>query len=424
MGAARELNARPSSRAPRPWLFALAAAPYGSFNGLVAVGLPYMLHQRGIPVERIAAIEAVVQAPAIWFFLWGPVVDLKLRRRTWLVLLSAATAAFVGAAFVAGAASSLRWITVSLVVASVFNQPVSSAIGGLAAAIVPEDRRGLTAGWSQAGIFGAGVVSGGAMVGLSGHALSLAALVATACIIVPSLAVFAIPEPVPEPTSLARNLASMFRDVRRTLARPEVWLGLLFFASPIGAGALMDLFSAVSSDFHAGTGTVEWVVVLGGVLTPTGALVGGFICDRMDRWLVYPIAGLTAAFAAGVMTIAPLSPTTFLIGAASYALTIGFCYSAFMALALDLVGSRSVASGTRFTLFMAAVNIPVVYMLRVDGWGHAHFGVRGMLAADAVSNAAFAVLFLALLYGTRHTRAAGRSAAESAVTRPSMSSFV
>lgn len=424
MDSAGELNG--VRRPPRAWLFGLAAAPYGSFNGLVAVGLPYVLHQHGIPVDRIAAIEAVVQAPAIWFFLWGPIVDVRFGRRTWLVLLSTVTAAFVAASFAAGAASSLRWVTVFLVVASVFCQPVSSAVGGLAAESVPEEKRGITAGWSQAGIFGAGVFAGAAMIWASGHVpLGVAGIVATASIIAPSIAAFAIPEPVRPPTSLALNAARMYRDLRATLARREVWLGFLFFASPIGAGALMGLFTAVSSDFRASTNTVELVVLLGGVLTPAGALVGGWTCDRIDRWLAYPIAGFAAAAAAGIMTVAPLSPTTFVLGAAVYAMTLGFAYAAFMTLALELMGAGSPASGTRFTLFMAAVNIPVVYMLRVDGWGQARFGVRGMLAADAISNGAFAVLLLILLYGSRrYARRAGPTAAQSAATTASMSSLV
>jgi hypothetical protein len=68
-----------------------------------------------------------------------------------------------------------------------------------------------------------------------------------------------------------------------------------------------------------------------------------------------------------------------------------------MALAFDLTGSDPSASGTRFTLFMAAANAPVVYMLRLDGWGHTHAGVRGMLATDAIANVVFGVLFLWLL---------------------------
>jgi hypothetical protein len=136
-------------------------------------------------------------------------------------------------------------------------------------------------------------------------------------------------------------------------------------------------------------------VAIVGVLTPVGALVGGVVCDHYDRWLVYPVAGLLAAVAAGATALAPLRPATYILGAAAYALATGFGYAAFMALAFQLTGSASVASGTRFTLFMAASNTPIVYMLRLDGLGHARFGVRGMLAVDALANAAFALVFLA-----------------------------
>ena len=87
----------------------------------------------------------------------------------------------------------------------------------------------------------------------------------------------------------------MFREIRTMLKRRDVWMGLLFFLSPIGASALMNLFSAVAPDFHASSTIVIWVVVLAGLLTPAGALVGGVLCDRFDRWRLYPIAGLTAA---------------------------------------------------------------------------------------------------------------------------------
>jgi hypothetical protein len=108
---------------------------------------------------------------------------------------------------------------------------------------------------------------------------------------------------------------------------------------------------------------------------------------------------LAAASAAGILA-APLRPLTYFVGAAAYALCTGIAYAAFMALALDLLGTTEAASGTRFTLFTAAVNVPVVYMLRLDGLAHAHFGVRGMLASDALANAAFGCfLFLLLAHG-------------------------
>jgi hypothetical protein len=68
-----------------------------------------------------------------------------------------------------------------------------------------------------------------------------------------------------------------------------------------------------------------------------------------------------------------------------------------MALALDLVGGEAAAGSTLFTLLTAALNIPVVYMIRLDGLGHARFGVRGMLAADGLANAVSAILLLVVL---------------------------
>src|SRR5881397_3766370 len=81
------------------WRFAVAAMPYGSFNGAVAVSLPYLLRRQGLSVERIAAIAAFVQAPAIWYVLWAPMVDFRFRRRSWIVGLSLTTAICAALAF-------------------------------------------------------------------------------------------------------------------------------------------------------------------------------------------------------------------------------------------------------------------------------------------------------------------------------------
>ncbi|HTI64283.1 MAG TPA: MFS transporter [Gemmatimonadaceae bacterium] len=391
----------PSGRRTRPahsrlWPFALASAPYGSLNGLIALGLPYVLRIHGISVGRISTISAVVQAPAIWYFLWAPVVDVGLRRRAWVMLLAAASAMFAAVAFAGAETASTRLLTVALVAASVFVQPISSAIGGLAASVVPNDARGRAGGWSQAGTLAGGVLAGGLAVWLTGRGTPWTnALLIAAMIGLPSLAVLAVREPAPAKSPVREHLASMLRDVLVTLRRRRTWLGLLYFVSPIGAGALMNLFSAVAGEYHASKAVLLGVVAMAGVLTPIGALLGGAACDRFDRWLVYPTAGLVAATSAGLTALMPRVPATYLVGAAAYALATGFCYSAAMALALELVGLRSAASSTRFTLFTAAVNIPVVYMTRLDGLAHAHFGVRGMLAADALANGVFGVFLIA-----------------------------
>lgn len=392
MGSARV--AEPST-GPPPWLFGVFSAPYGSFTGLVGVALPYLFRRQGMAVGRIATISAIVQAPAILYVLWSPAVDVGLRRRTWLVLLSVTGAACATVALARLPTAGVVFTTTLFFVASVVSQTVSSAVGGLVAAVVPNAVRGRTGGWSQAGMLTGGVATGGLTIWLSGHAsMWTTALAAGALIALPAFAVMAVHEPAPPQRRLAHELGAVARDIRATLRRREVRVGLVYFLSPVGAGALSNLFSAVAREYHARPGVVIWIVGLAAVLTPVGALVGGFVCDRFDRWLVYPLAALTAASSAVCMAAAPLTPVTYVTGAASYALTLGFCYAAFMALAFQLVGPDTAASATRFSLFMAAVNVPVVYMTRLDGWGYTHFGVRGMLLVDGLSNALFGVVFL------------------------------
>ena len=372
--------------------------PYGSFSGVAAVALPYLLRREGLTVDRIASIGALVQAPAIWYVLWAPAVDIKFRRRTWIVLLGALSGAGTATALVLTTTGALRAATLLFVLASAFNQPVSSALGGLAATVIPNDRRGHAAGWSQAGILAGGVLSGATAVWLTQHASAiLAAIVVGALIAVPALAALLVAEPRHTPPNRIAHIRGMRHEVAVAMRRPAVWLGLVFFLSPCGAGALINLFSGVSVDYHATSNVVIAVVAVGGLMTAAGALVGGIMLDRIDRWRAYPTVGLLTSVVVAAMFFAPLSPATYVIGGAAYALVTGFGYATFMVLALELVGSTPTASATLFTLFTAAVNVPVVYMLKLDGAGHARFGVRGMLAADGLANAIFGVVLFAIL---------------------------
>ena len=281
--------------------------PYGSFNGVVAIALPYLLRRHGTSVERIASIEAIVQAPAIWYVLWAPAVDLALRRRTWIVLLSVATAVCTVTAL-GLTTSTLRAATALFVVASVFNQPVSSALGALVASVVPNAERGRTAGWSQAGILGGGVLTGGLVVWLGDHTSTLvAALVAGALIGLPAFVALLVHEPAPHVTARRQQLKRMWRQLASTVRRRDVWLGFVFFLSPVSAGALMNLFSGVAPDFHASADQVIAVAAIGGVMLTLGALIAGALLDRVSRWRMYPVIGLLTGASLAVIAARALA---------------------------------------------------------------------------------------------------------------------
>jgi len=384
----------------RPWRFALIGVPYGAFYGLVTIALPFMLRRQGLSVQRIASIGAFVQAPAIWYFLWAPIVDIRLRRRTWVLLLSAVAAVCAAFGLYFAGVGSVRLATTALVAGSALSQPISSALGGLVASTVPNALRGRASGWSQAGMLCGGVTAGGGSVWLSGHVSVVAAAVASAMLVLlPSLTALTIPEVRSPRPGLILQLRAMSRDVVAMLHRREVLIAFVFFLSPIGAGAAASLFSAVAAEYHSSAKVIIWAASLGAILTPVGALVGGLLSDRFNRWRVYPLTGLASALSSAAMAMGPLSPRTFLLGTGGYAFTLGMCYAGFMALAFELLGAGTTAVSTRFTLLMAAVNVPVVYMLRLDGLAHTRLGVRGMLAVDSLSNVVFAGLLLLLFAG-------------------------
>src|SRR6059058_5891668 len=171
--------------------------PYRAFNGVVAVAIPYLLRRQDVSVERIAAIVALVQALAIWYVLWAPVVDIKFRRRTWIVMLSVTSAFAAAAALRLTTTGLIGPATALFVVASALNQPVSSAVGGLVAAVMSPAQRGRAAGWSQAGVLAGGVLAAGVAVWLADHASARSVgIVVGLLIALPSLPAILVDEPI------------------------------------------------------------------------------------------------------------------------------------------------------------------------------------------------------------------------------------
>jgi hypothetical protein len=126
---------------PAPWLFGLLILPLGIYVGFVWTALPLLLSQAGLTIGQIARIDAILQIPPILLFLWTPVVDVKLRRRTWLVLGALATALLFWLACQFGLAH-VKLFTALLFFAGVVVALVPTSCGGLMATMlsVPDQR--------------------------------------------------------------------------------------------------------------------------------------------------------------------------------------------------------------------------------------------------------------------------------------------
>jgi PAT family beta-lactamase induction signal transducer AmpG len=362
--------------------------------GFSALLIPYLLRKHGVPVDRIAEVAATASIPWVWFFFWCPVVDLGLRRRTW-VLLSSGLASLCGLTVVLESAGSLTLVTSFLFAGNVALTLGYAAIGALMSALSPE-LRGRASGWAQAGNVGAGSLAGGAAVWLADAAkLPLLAVICAGVIFAPALAGLFIVETPHAPLALGSSFSALVGDIRDLLWSWRTLAGLVFLLSPVGAGAVGNLISGVGPDYHASGAEVAWITgAAGGVFTGLGAALGGLICDRVHRMTAYSLAGVLAAISAAWLMLGRATPFTFGAGYAAYALSTGIAYTAFTALVLDVLGRRQRGAATGYSVLTALGTLPVVYMTWLDGVGYKHWGGRGLMGVDAAANGVSGLLLL------------------------------
>jgi MFS family permease len=188
----------------------------------------------------------------------------------------------------------------------------------------------------------------------------------------------------------------LWRDIY-SMARAAIPLfTIVLVCSPIGAGAMNNLWPAVAPDWQANPDTVALVTgVLNGVVSAIGCVMGGWIADRVGRWWSYFGSGVAIAIVAILMALAPKTPLTFTIGVLVYSLFCGMAYAAFSAIVLLAMGRG--AASTKYATLSSLGNIPVVYMTASNGWVHDRFGTAWMLHSEALVAIVCIVLGLAVL---------------------------
>jgi len=375
-------------RWPPPWLFLPLILPGGIYSGFIITALPFLLGRAGVSVEKIANLSSLLYAPAILYFFWAPLVDMKLRRRTWLVLLSFLSAAALGAAMPLVGPRHLTLVTGLFLAGLVVNVLVSSAQGGLMVTSLAPEGQAKASGWTQAGNLGGGAFGAGITLWLlSKMSMPPAAFLTAAMTALPALAALTIKEGPPVPSAglldhiakIGKELLDMARS-RRTL-----W-GVLLLAAPVGSGAAQSLLPAVASHYGVGEQGVLWVNgVAGGLVLAFGSLAATLLPGNWDRRLTYAGGGCLNGFASLVLLIGNHS-TVYFTGTILYLVTTGFCYARFTALVMEVLGSGEHGTSTRYSLLLAAGNLPIAYVLWADGVGFHYFGTRGLFGVDAAGN--------------------------------------
>jgi hypothetical protein len=132
---------------------------------------------------------------------------------------------------------------------------------------------------------------------------------------------------------------------------------------------------------------------------------------RVRAPIAFLLAGLANAATLGVLAIGPLRPAVYFTSTVLFLFTIGSCYALFTGVVLEFLGGSGKSGSSRYALINSLGNLPVSYMLFIDGRAYAHWGPRAMPAADALLSALGASLLLAHFVVSRRRKAAKENSA-------------
>lgn len=376
-----------NERSSNPVTYFFLLLPYGISNGFVSITLPFALVQAGFSVAAAASVVALGLSANIWRFAGAPVVDFTLSLRRWYwVGLGACVATLLGLGLMPLRPATAALLTVVAFVSQIGANLVLIPVGGFIAHTVRENEKGRAAGWYQAGNLGGTGIGGGVGVWMASHFSFLAASGTLAgAMLIGGLALRFVQDVRPvRGESVRLRLRLMGADLLALLRTPIGLLTIALVTSPIGSGAMNNLWSAVAPDWHTGANTVALVTgVLNGIVAALGCVAGGWVTDRIGRWWAYFGSGVFLALVAAAMAIATRTPSAFATGILFYAFAGGVAYAAFSALVLFAIGRG--AASTKYALLSSFGNLPVIYVTALDGWAHDRFGSAGMLFFEALA---------------------------------------
>ena len=370
-----------------PATFFFLVLPYGISSGFASITLPFILTRAGFSVATAASVVAIAVSSNLWRVLWGPVADLTLTARRWYLIglaTSAGTLLLLG--FIPFHQNAIGFLTVMVFISQVAGTLIVLPVGGLMAHTVADEAKGRAAGWYQAGNLGGTGIGGGAGVWLASHFSKEAATgTLSVAMLASALALYFVSDVrIVADETIGQRMRLLGRDILSMLKSAIPLFTIVLVCSPIGSGAMNNLWSAVALDWRADANTVALVSgVLNGVISAVGCIIGGWMADRVGRWWAYFGSGAAMALVAIFMATVPRTPSTFALGVLAYALFGGLAYAAFSAVVLFAIGRG--AASTKYATLSSLGNLPVVYMTALNGWAHDRFGTAGMLYTEALS---------------------------------------
>jgi MFS transporter, PAT family, beta-lactamase induction signal transducer AmpG len=379
-------------RVPPIWLMGISNASFGLYGGIAFFAMPQVLATHHVSEVRIAAITAMALSPNFWAVIFGPMLDVRFSRR-WYATFFAGLAGVL--AFIA--VINLRHLVVlevALVTGSAAAILSTTALGGwLSSVCRKEDENKLSAWFNFAYICSSGftMMIGGELI--RHLPLRLAAALLGAIVFLPASLFLFIPAPGPDRRLAGESFTQFSREIFALLRRKEILVTLLLFITPCGSFALTNLLGGVGNDFSASPRMVSLAGGAGAILPGIlGCLLFPLLSKRMPLRLLYLANGTLGGLFTLSLIVLPHAPWTFALALLGEFLFQTISYTGTVALTFEAIGKNNPLAATTFTFLIAATNVPVAYMLYVDGKAYSFGGVRGSFAADAAISIVVCVL--------------------------------
>jgi len=395
-------------RSVHPALFFVLYFSFGASGGFLTGAAENTYVAGGVSTAAFGAVLGVSLAPQVAKVLWAPLVDTLLTPKLWYVAATVAVAAaIVAAGLLPVRAASLPALSAISIVVAVGASFLGMAADSLMAHDTAPGQRGAAGGWSQAGNLGGSGIGTSASLAIAGvtHSLPLAGLGVAGLCAACCLALIFAPRShsLPRQPSYLETLKLVVKDCWEVIRARLGWLTLFLFVLPLGAGAAANLLTGIAHEWRVGPGLLAAIALAGAIATGVGSIVGGYICDRMDRRAAYVLFGVLAGATAAMAALAPKTPVWFVAFGVSYNAALGMAYAAYAAANLEAIGRG--AAATKYTLFASVANIPVALMPLADGWADTRHGADAMLWLEFGVALAAAALYFAVALATRPRRA-------------------
>jgi PAT family beta-lactamase induction signal transducer AmpG len=395
----------PSPTRERAWIFALLVVPMAVISsGLVNGGLSFLLTRQGVGMAQSSGIISLLTLPMAIYFLWSPLTDFFVERKTWVILGAVAAGAAMVVTFYRPSLASPTAVAL-LFLSACLGQLVISACGGIMGTLRTEVTRRRAASFYQGGSMGLGALALFAIVAL-GKRMPESSLgwVIAAMIALPAVFAFAAPRQEKITAEGAGQIfARIGREFKDTFFRWKAVPYLTLMLFPMGSGAAIGLLPGLAADYGVSAIHVAWLNGLGGAaLTAAGAFAVALLRATKRASITYLSVCILNEFTLVILWLAPLHPATYYVGTTLFLFTMGSANALFTAVILEFLGHSGKSGSSRYSIINGLGNLPVAYMSAIDGFGYGRWGARGLCGTDFIVGTIGGSLLLAHFLMHRH----------------------